>query len=411
MPNLTKDEFLKMALDIFHDYQQNTSGSANKFCEQTKELYSKIECLPDRTLFSLEDLRWAIRNDPAFCWSIAYRDVNDQTFLERFKFTILTTKNYDFYIPIYCLYDFPSGMILANSTVKTFEDLPTRIQDFFVRKWQFRFGIDNECHHTKEEYVNLKRKSTFLYLEIKANGFNKAVEEAIIKAEESLNIIRFVYEINFSLIDVKYVVRENGDFGGPEDITRLPFCGCANYHKMYSESIDIVRNIFSKEAPNDIERRIKKAIAIFGTQESIVDKSVRFILLITCLESLLMGKSDKDYLTWRLAEKTALVLGRNTRDIYDYVKSAYDKRSDFIHGELEKTRLITDEDVSKTKHLVGDVIWVLIVEYIGKKGYSSIEKRNSTILSINEFVDEKKFGVKIDPKTKLTIGEQTNEHK
>jgi hypothetical protein len=401
MSSVTEESFLKEALDIFHKVQQDIEG--NEFYKQTKKLYNSIECLPVHRLFSLEDLRWAIKDDMAFRWSTAIRNVSDETFTERLKFTILTTKSYDFYIPIYCLYDFPSGMPLANSTVMTFQDLPTKIQDYFISKWQFRFSIDTEYHHKKEEYVNLKQKSTFFHILIKANGSNKAIENATEIAEDALHIIRFVYGDNFNLIDIRYVVKESGDAGGLEDLLGLPFCGSASYDKMYAQSLDIISGVFSKSNPNDIEKRVKKAVQIFGTQESITNKNVRFILLMTCLETLLLAGSDKDYILWKLAEKTAFVLERDKRDINDFIRKSYYKRSIFIHGGSKKNREtnpISEDDIDKAKQIVGDVIWKLIIDFVGQRHFTCIEKskkdrdRISEIQSINEFIDEKKFGAK-----------------
>ena len=390
MPPMLEEEFKAKALDVFHKVQQGID--TNELYQQLRQLLKIIEKTPLHKLIAFDDLKWAIKDDLFFHWNTTIRNVSDDQFIERFKFTILTTKTYDFYIPIYCLYDFPKGMTLANATVIDFQDLPKEIQDYFISKWQHRFGIDTEYHHTKDEYVNLKKKSTFIHLVIKSNGTNKAIEEAKVMAEDALHIIRFVYQINFNLIDIHYVEKESGDSGGPEGIVGLPFCGGANYDKLFGKSIKIISKIFSKKQPDDIEDRIRNAVRIFGTQTSITNGQVRFLLLIACLESLLMTDGDKDYLTWKLAEKTAFVLGGNRRQINDYIKDAYIKRSAFVHGASRRKKPIAEDDILKVEQIAGDVIWKLIVEFLGK-GFTQIEKSGDPkILSVDEYIEQEKFG-------------------
>jgi hypothetical protein len=386
-----EEEFIKKALDIFHQVQQGIDP--NEFNQQTKQLFETIKEKPLHKLISLNDLQWAIKDDTFFRWDIALKDVTNERFTERFKHTILTTKTYEFYIPIYCLYDFPKNLLLGSLKVIDFRDIPEKIQEFYVERWKFRFRIDSEYHHNEDEYVNLKKKSTFLYLVLKANGGDKASKKVKDMAEDALHIIRFVYEINFNLIDVDYWVKETGDSSGCGivGLARLPFCGVASYDNALEKSLKILSSIFYKKDPNDIEERVKRAIRIYGTQESIISEQVRFLLLITCLETLLMSKSDRDYILWRLAEKTAFVLGGNMQKTNDYIKDAYEKRSRYIHGDSKQT--ITDEDIVKAKKIVGDLIWKLIIAFV-KNGYTQVAKGGDPKKRgkiIDEYVEQLKF--------------------
>jgi len=399
MSPIVEEEFKARALDVFHKVQQGIDP--NEFNQQVKQLLKIIEKNPLHKLIALDDLKWAIKDDMFFRWSTTIRNVSDDQFLERFRFTILTAKTYDFYVPIYCLYDFPKNMALANATVMAFQDLPKELQDYFTSKWRHRFTIDTEYHHTEDEYVNLKKKSTFIHLIVKSNSSNKAMEEARDKAEDVFHIIRFVYQINFNLIDIHYIERESGNSGGLEGIAGLPFCGGANYGKLFGKSVSILSKIFSKKEPNDIEKRIKNVVRIFGTQTSITHRQVRFLLLMSCLEGLLMSQYDRDYVLWRLAEKTAFLLGGDRRQTNDYIKNAYEKRSAFIHGSSKKTKPITEDDISKAEQIVGDVIWKLIVEFLGRS-YTQVEKNKDPkkkILSVDEYIEHEKFGKLQNAKT------------
>ncbi len=388
----TDEEIVNKALDIFHHVQQDIS--VEDFYRMTKELFKTIEGTKLYNLITLEDLRWSIKEDMAFHWSTTIRNVNDETFLERFKFTALTTKNYDFYIPIYCLYDFPNNMPLATATVVDFKNLPQEVQEYYITHWQFGFKINKEnLYRTEEEHINLKKSSTFLFIPIAANGKEKAMEKAKDSAEDVLHIIRFVYDFNFNLIDIHYLLRDSQESGGLKDLAGLPFCGRAQYQELWGKSARIISDIFNKKNPCDIEKRVKRAIRIYGTQETVTNSQVRYILLMTCLESLLMSDSDKDYILWRLAEKTAFVLGGDMHKINTDIKLAYKKRSNYVHGTA-KVKPITDDDISNAKQIVGDVIWKLIIDFVNERGYTRITrngKDKQSSKSIDEYIEQTKF--------------------
>jgi len=139
-----------------------------------------------------------------------------------------------------------------------------------------------------------------------------------------------------------------------------------------------------------IEKKIGNAIKIFGIETSIMNQQVRFVLLVTCLEGLLMTGSNRDYLLWKLAEKTAFLLDNNKRKTNDYVKSAYRRRSSFVHGSLRKN-VITKDDVRSMENLVTYVVWKLMD--FRKQGYVSVQKK-SGVKSIDEYIEEIKFGKK-----------------
>ena len=55
---------------------------------------------------------------------------------------------------------------------------------------------------------------------------------------------------------------------------------------------------------------------------------------------------------------------------------------------------ITKGDISKAEQIVGDVIWKLIVEFLGR-GYTQIKWNKNAkekILSIDEYIEQEKFG-------------------
>jgi hypothetical protein len=175
---------------------------------------------------------------------------------------------------------------------------------------------------------------------------------------------------------VKEGSKVSGGFG---DYYYIPSLWICEYQPKYEEMISKLSDILTKPKC-EIDRKIKNTLIIFGIQTSVTNEQVRFVLLTTCLESLLMAKSDRDYLRWKLAEKTAF-LSKNRIMVNTYVKSVYDKRSSFIHGS--PSEIITEEDVNTIQ---GAVILVLrkLIE-LKESGFKTME-------DIRELIEKLKFG-------------------
>lgn len=145
------------------------------------------------------------------------------------------------------------------------------------------------------------------------------------------------------------------------------------YKSEYEEEISKLTEIITTPK-SEIDRKVRNALLIFEIQTSVTDERLRLVLLTTCMESLLLGKSDRDYLRWRLAEKSAFLFPSNRETIYEKVKEAYDKRSGFVHGSGEKvtkeyTNLIETTVISILKRLVK----------FKEEGYETMEKVDSYI--------------------------------
>lgn len=392
MQDRVKEELIKRSLGLFHDMKEGIESK--KIVKRVGEIFKVIEDSPLEKLISSDDVRDVFKYTTV-CLEKGLQSISDEEFATYFKSEVLTTKTYDFYFPVYCLYGFPNGFKLGYSTAIDFDSMPPEMREYFSFLWEHRFTIDNESHRTKDEYINLKKRSTFVHLIVKANGDSKAIEKAMSLAEDALHIIRFLYQINFNIIDIRYKIRENKNEGGMEGIAVLPFVGYANFDKFLEEHIPILTDIFIKSNPNEIEKKIRNAVRIFGIQTSVTNDQVRFVLLVTCLESLLMTASDRDYILWKLAEKAAFVSGGNRREINGYIRSAYGKRSAFVHGSTSKDWLVTRGDINIAEGLAVRLVWKLI-DFM-KKGYTSIQKQNNA-KSIDEYIEETKFGKHQEPK-------------
>jgi hypothetical protein len=244
----------------------------------------------------------------------------------------------------------------------------------FLIHWEHQHTINNEYLRSKKDYINVKKNCAVLNLEVKAAGWTEAIDTSFKAAKSSVSIISFLYRTHFPIEEAKFVSGETTTGGN-----RITSGSAGEYYPRRSLLICEYNLKFEKEISKlteiltnpkcEIDRRIGNALMIFEIQASISDQNVKFVLLATCLESLLMGKSDRDYLGSRLSEKSAFLCAKGREVTYDGVKKAYDKRSGFIHGSSEA---ITQNDVNVMQGTVSSILRRLID--LKEEGYDTMEK-------------------------------------
>jgi hypothetical protein len=151
-----------------------------------------------------------------------------------------------------------------------------------------------------------------------------------------------------------------------------------NYSEdLHGFALTILSDISSKPNPSKLEKKILRGIEIFGLSQSTQNKDIRFIILISALETILLTKTDKDYLSLKLAEKSAFIIEEEGLDrlrIYKLVKGLYGKRSGLVH---EGNRDIEVRDLDKLEDLIRTVIFHLILL---SQTYSQMEEIEDLIL-------------------------------
>jgi hypothetical protein len=157
--------------------------------------------------------------------------------------------------------------------------------------------------------------------------------------------------------------------------------------------------------PTTLEKKISNMLKLYGIQTSVKDNSTKFVFLVACLESLLLTSSDKDYLGWKISEKTAFLVGKDGKERMEkneYMKLAYKKRSKFIHAEAKKKADFIEEiDVLQMQKLVRQVLDKLLT--LRANGYTDIRANIRDITkakNVEDYIDQLKFG--IDRQNELT---------
>ena len=100
MTEKAEEEFIKLSLQLF---QRRRSGEdPSDFVERINEIFKTIENTPLGKMLTPDDIR------DFFNWVVTKIDkwiehISDEEFITQLKSDLLTTKTFDFYVPIYCL--------------------------------------------------------------------------------------------------------------------------------------------------------------------------------------------------------------------------------------------------------------------------------------------------------------------
>jgi Apea-like HEPN len=117
-------------------------------------------------------------------------------------------------------------------------------------------------------------------------------------------------------------------------------------------------NLIKKSFPdiNDLSLAVEN----FDTSYRIEDKRVRFIILITALESIL--NFGRDQIAHTIARHSSLLISNTKQEFHDNysrIKKLYNERSSLVHGSGEKNTLQdTDIDFAEELVRIAIVFWI-----------------------------------------------------
>jgi hypothetical protein len=386
-----KEEFIKIALQYLHEWKKDPTYKLFNSHKRFIEMFRIIEkSEPLRQNIALNDIEDKLGMVCTYL-DKNLEDITDEDFVQYLKSDVLVSKKYMFYFPLYNLSKFPNKLKIGFSTVILFEDIPKKVQDSFIKAWKHEYFINRGYSLTEQDFIDYSKKRVFLSVSVEANGYTKASEKASILLNDSLNILRFLYSEDISANDYYWIIEGSNSSGGTIGYERNYRVWIAWFNN-FRISVPLLTEIITKLNPTTLEKKIGNMLKLYGIQTSVRNSSTKFVLLITCLESLLLTSSDKDYLGWKVSEKTAFLVGKDGKDrieINNYTKLAYRKRSRFIHADAKKKADFIEEfDVLKLQKLVRRVLDKLLT--LRANGYTEIQDVGDA-KNVEEYIDQIKF--------------------
>ena len=207
-------------------------------------------------------------------------------------------ETYEFYFPIYNLFNPSSNVKLGYGTILRFERLPRQIRKEFLFYWERQCTINNEYEQSKKYYIDKKRNCAILHLETKAPSWTVAIDESFRSAKASVSILSFLYKTHFPIEEAKFVGEQtttggrytsSGSAGEYYHRRSLKIC---EYNSEFEKEISKLTEILV-DPKSEIDRRIRNTLMIFEIQTSASDENVKFVLLATCLD---FPRTEKPYM-------------------------------------------------------------------------------------------------------------------
>lgn len=352
-----------------------------EFCESTQKLRGLLSRADIDD--SILNISWRLKKPPK---NITADEISDYV-----RKKILTTKNYHFYYPIYYMYNFPDDYQIGHCRTKHYNTIPQHVREALEFHWKHEFEINKELAWSFEDYMKNRKEALFLHTLVKVNGPFKAIDEAVEIVDSSLDVLRIVYRTDFYASEYCYTIEGINWAGtGNHRFSRIEH-GAGTYSEVFDKEIREYNSAIA-ERKVKLDERLHKAIRIYGIATSVRYLDVKFILLCSGLEALMLTPSDKDYLGWKLAERVSFLISKRPskrEEIFELIRELYNKRSRFVHqDEKHEEGKITESDYKTMEGVLLSVIWKLIE--LKRKGYTHIQKDRSG-KSVIDYIDKLKF--------------------
>ncbi len=237
------------------------------------------------------------------------------------KHVFRNPEDYEFYFKFGFSYDFRTGYRLGTGIFYSLDRLPEQPRKFILSHIPYERAKDHFPRMSKKDWLKIRRRDAYMKITIKSIGEYKAREKAFSEVKRNYNIFKIVdgirddtedkspfYYYMYATKQKRGLLNESNDF---------------EFHivksKFHDKQIKKINKIFIKKNPTELEQRILNAIDVYGLIESDTPLHVKFLLCIIGLESLLLGKNDRDYLGMKIAEKVTFLL----YDVHWWLKEIY----------------------------------------------------------------------------------------
>jgi hypothetical protein len=168
-------------------------------------------------------------------------------------------------------------------------------------------------------------------------------------------------------------------------------CGWSRYRaEAFGKYMSLLSSISQKEKPTRLEQKIMQAIQVFWLSRLSTRTEIRFLILISAFESLLLTPSDKDYLGLKLAEKTAFLLENAVEKrirLFKLMKRYYGIRSALVHEGVNK---ITEADDRTAENIFKNLVFKVLDLTASYKKMEHKSQYKDT-LGIEDYIESLKF--------------------
>ena len=165
--------------------------------------------------------------------------------------------------------------------------------------------------------------------------------------------------------------------------------GWARFIPARIQNVEKVKQIFTKQKTTELERKLILSSKMYWLAIQSNSPEITFISLISALESLLLGVSDRDYIGLKISEKVAFLMSDEQKarlEIYKTMKRYYDVRSSLVHGKSGKAVKVERADLDTIKHIF-TAVFEKILNMV--ETYSSLHTEDDK--GLDDYINELRF--------------------
>ena len=159
---------------------------------------------------------------------------------------------------------------------------------------------------------------------------------------------------------------------------------------VFGKHMNRLSSISQKRKPTRLEKKVMQAIQVFWLSRLSSRLEIRFVVLVSAFESLLLTQNDRDYLGLKLAEKTSFLL-EDDKDRrvtpFKAMKKFYAKRSDLVH---KGQNTIEEKDERETENIFKALVFKLL-DLTAEYGKMEQKSHASDRPGVEDYIDALKF--------------------
>jgi len=182
-------------------------------------------------------------------------------FQKQIKNYLLTVFDFEFFVPIQGLRNFPNGLKIGSCKTMCFSKIP-------LTKWISR-GVTPSPIDPATSLLKHKKDDLFLHFKIKSIGFENAQNHMNKAVEQDLHILRYLFHDDITFANFHYLINSGSKGRGSSWHYKKPQNLGGGYSPRLRPTINTLTNIFINSNPTELEERIRKAVTIVSISEGI----------------------------------------------------------------------------------------------------------------------------------------------
>lgn len=205
-----------------------------------------------------------------------------------------------------------------------------------------------------------------------------------------ISLLMYGFPINDESLIGVIIANNRQEYIAPDIIgSKYLVPGWARYHPATQQYVEKVKRVLAKQKNTELERKLVLSSKMYWLAIQSYSPEITFISLISALESLLLGESDRDYIGLKISEKVAFLMSDEQEvrlQIFKSMKRYYNMRSSLVHGKSGKAVKVEQADLDTIKHIF-TAVFEKVLNLVEK--YLSLHTEDDN--GLDDYINELRF--------------------